>query len=155
MEISFQNRAEVLKEKSNIFLTVVFGLAYYSIALLLTFSGLAKLYNPYLLLDTLRFAIPLPAIIIVGMVSFISILETVMGLMLVLRIKPDTNLKIVSVLFGFIFIYAIFGNVAGIEGEAGCFGGIISSHFDVAMVIKVALYFLVSVLLLIKEIELP
>lgn len=155
MEITFQNRAEILPVKSNILFTVIFGVAYYAIALLLTFSGLAKLYNPYLLLDTLRLAIPLPAIMIVGLVSFISILETVVGLMLVLRIRPETNLKIVSVLFGLIFVYSIFGNVAGIEGEAGCFGGIISSYFNFSMVINVALYFLISVLLMIKEIELP
>ena len=155
MDARFQTYAIQKDEKLKNAFNVVYYSVYYFMCSVLVFAGVAKLYNPFPVLEVLRDSTPVPTLLLIGFVAFIAVFETLLGLMLILRIKVKENLISTGVLFLFIFIFTIYGATMGINGETGCFGGLIKSQFDISMVVKNSIFLLAAISLLIKEIELP
>ena len=155
MEAQVRKYESFKDRKPMLVFNIGYNIAYFFLSLVLVFAGVSKLYNPFPLLDGLRFSTPIPTFILIGLASFFAILETFMGLMLLLRIKVRECLKVSAVLFGIIFLFSIYCFINGIQCETGCFGGIIKSNFDLSNIITNSVLLLMVVSLLIKEIELP
>jgi hypothetical protein len=153
MHLKFENTISIRTESSRIIISIIYNLVYYFVALTITASGLMQLFNPFLLLEGMRLALPLPTPVLISIVAFIATLETLLGLMLILKLKVKTSLAISAALSLFLFIYTIFCFLQSVPGETGYFGGYIHCQFDFEMVIKNSVFLFAMVSLLLKESE--
>lgn len=136
---------------ARLFLNIIYYVAFYFIALEITVAGVLNLFNPLPMLENLRSTTQLPTLVLIGVVSFIAIFETLIGLFLFFRVRVKENLLILSIFSFLLFIYTVFCFSIGVPGEAGFWGGIIQSNFDFTTVINNSMILLITVLLFVKE----
>jgi len=116
----------------------------------LFFSGIGKLINPRPLFETLQQINILPQVVIVLISTILPIFEIMIGLALFFRIRTDKAIWIALALFLCFFLFSIYGVIAGMKNDCGCFGNIIESKFGITMVIRNFVLFMVSIIVFIK-----
>ena len=155
MYIQLENIQSAKEENVGIFFNISYFVAYYAISVILVFSGISKILNPFSLLESMRVSIPVPTILLIALVSFITILETLLGLSLLLRLKVKQNLITAAGLFVAILAFSIYCFACGVHVDSGFFGELIKSQFDLSTIIKNSIFLLVAASLVIKEVEFP
>ena len=153
MHIKYVNTFNIRTESLQVLIGIIYNLVYYFVGFIITISGLMQLFNPFLLLESMRLALPLPTSVLISFVAFIATLETLLGLMLILKIKVKTSLTISAALALFLLIYTIYCFIQNVPGETGFFGGYIICLFDIELVIKNSVLLLAIISLLLKESE--
>lgn len=110
---------------------------YYSITIILLFSGFSKIIDPENFLKVLNVTLGfLGANIIVLTATALPVFEIVLSLMLMLKIKTKEILFATAILFAAFLIFAIYGTIKGFDVDCGCFGSNVSSEFGVGMIIR-------------------
>ena len=155
MYIQLENIQSAKEENVSIFFNITYFISYYFVSLLLVFSGISKIYNPFSLLESMRISLPIPTIVLIALVALITILETLLGLSLLLRLKIKQNLITAVVVFFIILAFSIYCFASSIPVDSGFFGGLLKSRFDISTIIKNAVFLIVTASLVIKEIEFP
>jgi uncharacterized membrane protein YphA (DoxX/SURF4 family) len=155
MEVHIRNIEKSKYDKARMIFNIVYNIVYFFMSIVLIFAGISKLYNPFPLLEDLMYSTPFPTLMLIGLVALIAILETLLGIMLALKIKIKENLFFAGILFSIIFLFSLYAYVNGYSGETGSFGGIIKSHFDNSLLIVNSVFLFFSIALLIKKIEIP
>lgn len=153
MHIKYVNAISIRTETSQMLISIIYNVVYYFVAFIITISGLMQLFNPFLLLESMRLALPLPTPVLISFVAFIATLETLLGLMLILKLKVKASLTISAVLALFLLIYTIYCFLQNVPGETGFFGGYIICQFDFDLVIKNTVLLLAIISLLFRESE--
>ncbi|MFA3783936.1 MauE/DoxX family redox-associated membrane protein [Melioribacteraceae bacterium 4301-Me] len=123
---------------------------YYLITIILLFSGVSKVIDINPLIETLK-EVKLPHDLIITIATLPPITEVGLGIMLLLKIKQRTSIKIIVILFLVFFLFSIYGTLMGLEENCGCFGNAIKSEFGWGMVGRNAFQFLLSIVVLKKE----
>ncbi len=155
MYIQLENIQNVKEENENIFFTIAYFTAYYFLSGIIAFSGVSLILNPSSLLESMKISLTLPTIVLIAIVSFITVLETLLGLSLLLRLKVKQNLIIASaILFG-VLVFNIYCCAIEVPVDSGFFGGIINSQFDISTIIKNAAFLVVTASLAAKELLFP
>lgn len=142
-------------ENVNVYSSVAYFTGYYILACIITFSGVSKIYNPFSLLESMQISLPLPTTVLIAIVSFIIVLETLIGLSLILRIKVKQNLIIAAFAFFIILLFSIYCSAIDVPVDSGLFGGIISAEFEASTIIKYIFILTATALLAVKETEFP
>ncbi|PKL79267.1 MAG: hypothetical protein CVV25_08470 [Ignavibacteriae bacterium HGW-Ignavibacteriae-4] len=115
---------------------------------MLLFSGLTKIIDPIPLinvLNTVQFFNDQVNLIIV---SLLPLLEIMLGILLLSRQYLKITAATICVLFGNFLVFSIYGNIIGLENNCGCFGNLIRSDFNIIMILRNTLFFLVSIFIL-------
>lgn len=120
-------------EKVKILLT---SFVYYMLALILLFTGITKILDPLPLINTLKLIQFLEENLVVLIATLLPLLEMGLGLLMVLKVKPKITLSAVTILFAAFFLFSIYGTIAGLEGDCGCYGSAVKSEFGIKMIIR-------------------
>ena len=109
---------------------------YYFLAAILLLSGISKIADPLPPIETLRVLIQLPEELIIALVSLLSVLEVVLGIMLLFKIKQKIALSAALLLFIIFLVFSIYGTITGITNDCGCFGSLVKSQIGWGMIIR-------------------
>ncbi|MFA3784235.1 MauE/DoxX family redox-associated membrane protein [Melioribacteraceae bacterium 4301-Me] len=112
---------------------LIYNSFYYLLASVLIFSGIAKIIDVNPLIEVLQ-QIKLPNDLVIVIATILPITEIGLGIMLLLKIKQRTSIKITVILFLVFFLFSVYGMVMGIEKDCGCFGNAVKSYFGWGMV---------------------
>jgi len=116
-------------EKINKFL---YKIVYYLLAVILP------------LINTLKLLPIINEQLVVLTATILPILEIGLGLLMLLKIKPNVTLPVVLMLFFIFFVFSIYGTVVGFDTDCGCFGNTIKSEFGWGMILRNTLLFILS-----------
>jgi hypothetical protein len=117
---------------------------YYSITIILFFSGFSKIIDPENFLKVLNVTLGfLGENIIVLTATALPVFEIVLSLMLMLKTKE--TLIATVILFGVFLIFAIYGFISGFDVDCGCFGSNVSGEFGVGMIIRNLVFLLLPI----------
>ncbi|MBL1212908.1 MAG: methylamine utilization protein [Ignavibacteriae bacterium] len=137
-------------EKTKILLS---GIVYYSLALILLFTGITKIIDPLPLISTLKLLPIINEQAAIFTATLLPVIEIGLAILMLLKIKTKVILTAVTVLFGAFFLFSIYGTLAGIDNDCGCFGDIIKSEFGVGMIVRNAVFLFCSIILLRNELN--
>lgn len=127
--------------------SIVYKVFYYFITGVLLFSGVAKIIDPMPMIETLNAAKLTGEQLNILLASILPIIEIILGLFMIFKQYLNTTLLLVTVLFTLFLTFTIYGNVIGLNEDCGCFGTLISSEFNIEMVLRnIMLVVIVSVL---------
>jgi hypothetical protein len=108
---------------------------YYSITIILLFSGFSKIIDPENFLKVLNVTLGfLGENIIVLTATALPVIEIALGLMLILKIKVKEALIATLLLFSAFALFAIYGFISGFDVDCGCFGTVIKNEFGILMI---------------------
>ncbi len=108
---------------------------YYSIAILLFFSGFSKIIDPENFLKVLNITVgSLGENFIILTATALPAFEIALSLMLVLKIKTKETLIVTVILFAVFLIFSIYGFISGFDVDCGCFGTVIKNEFGILMI---------------------
>lgn len=151
MNFQLENIQSQKEEKVNIFFNIAYFVVYYFLSAVLTFSGLAGIYDPFSFLESIRIFLPLPTNMVIAFVSLIIVMETVLGLSLLLRLRVKQNLIIAALLLFGILVLSIYCYSTGIQIDSGSFGGISENIYSPSTIMNNSVFFLTALSLVIKE----
>lgn len=122
--------------KTNLFPTKLgYYFFYYSIAIILLFSGFSKIIDPENFLKVLNVTVDfLGENIIVITATALPVIEVALGLMLILKLKVKGTLIATLLLFSAFTLFAIYGFILGFDVDCGCFGTVIKNEFGIWMI---------------------
>lgn len=123
---------------------LLYKIVYYLLALILLFTGITKIIDPLPLINTLKLLPIINEQLVILIATILPMLEIVLGLLMLLKIKPKITLPVVLMLFFIFFGFSIYGTLAGLEGDCGCFGNAIKSEFEIKMIIRNFILFILS-----------
>ncbi|MFA3782618.1 MauE/DoxX family redox-associated membrane protein [Melioribacteraceae bacterium 4301-Me] len=129
---------------------LIYNSFYYLLASVLIFSGIAKIIDVNPLIEVLQ-QIKLPNDLVIVIATILPITEIGLGIMLLLKIKQRTAIKITAILFMVFLLFSIYEMLSGIEKDCGCFGNAIKSEFGWGMVGRNAFLLLLSIVVLERE----
>ncbi|MFA3783930.1 MauE/DoxX family redox-associated membrane protein [Melioribacteraceae bacterium 4301-Me] len=150
IEYTINNEKSPLRGKLKNSQKFFFKAVYYLITVILLFSGVSKIIDINPLIETLK-EVKLPHDLIITIATLLPITEIGLGIMLLLKIKQRTSIKITVILFLVFFLFSVYGMVMGIEKDCGCFGNAIKSEFGWGMVGRNTFLLLLSIVVLERE----
>ena len=119
---------------------------YYSITIILLFSGFSKIIEPENFLKVLNTTLGfLGENIIILTATALPVIEIALGLMLILKIKVKEALIATLLLFSVFALFAIYGFISGFDVDCGCFGSNVSGEFGVGMIIRNLVFLLLPI----------
>ena len=128
------------------------NIAYYAglylIAGVLLFSGISKILDPMPLIETLKLVAKLPEDILIIIATILPILEIGLGILIVLKIKPNQVLIATLALFALFFAFSVYGTIIGLKNDCGCFGSIVKSEIGWWMVGRNSCFLIVNTIIL-------
>lgn len=125
----------IVTDKLKNYKNILYIIGYYGIAIVLLFSGVTKIIDANLLIETLQ-QVKLPEDFVLATATLLPITEIGLGLMLLLKIQQQTALRITVLLFLIFFLFAMYGMVMGLDKDCGCFGTTIKSDFGWGMIAR-------------------
>ncbi|MFA3782599.1 MauE/DoxX family redox-associated membrane protein [Melioribacteraceae bacterium 4301-Me] len=129
---------------------LIYNSFYYLLASVLIFSGIAKIIDVNPLIEVLQ-QIKLPNDLVIVIATILPITEIGLGIMLLLKIKQRTSIKITVILFLVFFLFSVYGVAMGLEKDCGCFGNAVKSYFGWGMVGRNGSLLLLSIVVLKRE----
>lgn len=123
----------------------------YLIALILVFSGITKILDPLPMIKSINSANIFSPGLGVIISTIIPLFELTLGISLINNKFTQWALISSAVLFCFFLTFSIYGSIIQIDTDCGCFGNIISSHFNIYMIIRNLFLFVVTLVLFIKR----
>lgn len=127
---------------------VLINICRYFIAAVLLFSGISKIIDPQTFNEAMNSIGIMNAHIKELTTGLLPIMEVFLGVVLLFNKYSETAMPFVIILFTLFLFFAVYGILIGVEGDCGCFGGILDSSFDYTMVVRNFTLFLMSVILL-------
>lgn len=120
---------------------------YTGIILVLLFSAITKILNPAPFIETIKNLYDLDKEIIAGLAAIFPMFELLLAVLLLFRVKGKQTLMVVTLLFLFFLLVAIYGSFfLKLNNDCGCFGSVVKSNFGWGIVIRNLLFFCVSVI---------
>jgi hypothetical protein len=123
---------------------------YYFICGILLFSGITKIIDPTLFIETLKAVFKISEDLILVFATLLPIIEIGLGLMMLFKIRQKETLIAVAILFFCFLGFSIYGTVIGLNNDCGCFGKVVGSSFGIWMVIRNFLFVSLSIIVFIK-----
>ncbi|MCX6168643.1 MAG: methylamine utilization protein [Ignavibacteriales bacterium] len=117
-------------------LTILLELLYYFIAVILLFSGVSKVLDPSPMFGTMKAAFKINEELLILAVTVVPIVESALGLMLLLKVQTKKTFLATIVLFFAFFVFSVYGTAIGLNTDCGCFGDAVSSEFGITMIIR-------------------
>jgi len=112
---------------------------------ILIFSGIAKIVDPSKSVNLMIEFRIIPQGLIVSIISFLTVVEIFIGLLLVTGVYLRIAIISALVLFiGFFFI-SIYGAILGFNVDCGCFGSVIKSQIGLGMILRNGAFIVVTV----------
>ena len=130
MHVSELNIFDLSKRSKGSNLRVAYLCGYYGIAGILLFSGIMKMIDPIPAMDTLKAAFSLPDEINLIALTLLPVVEISLAVLMILKIKQKLVLGLVTALFLFFVLFAIYGTAIGLSNDCGCFGSALKSQFN-------------------------
>ena len=121
--------------------------AFYFIAAVLLFSGIAKILDPVPLINTLKLVTVIPVSLHVLIATLLPVVEIVLALLMISKTKLKITLPIVTALFTIFLGFSIYGTAAGYGADCGCFGNAVKSSFGWGMIVRNAAFLIISLIL--------
>ncbi|MEW6653654.1 MAG: MauE/DoxX family redox-associated membrane protein [Bacteroidota bacterium] len=115
---------------------ILYSVFYYSIAAILLFSGVSKIIDPLPTIETIKAAFKFSDEINLIVAAILPVTEVTLALMMLFRYKQRMTLITINVLFFFFFLFAVYGTVIGLNIDCGCFSNVVSSKFDITMILR-------------------
>lgn len=125
--------------------------SYYLIIGVLFISGIAKLYNPSSFINTLKIINILTPRINIFIATILPIIEIFISSILLFKIYVRYALIIASILFGFFFVFSIYGYIIGLTNDCGCFGNLLKSNFGITQILRDLFFLIISMFALMNE----
>jgi len=107
----------------------IYFVSFYIITAVLLFSGIVKILDPLPLMETLKLITIIPASLHIIFATLLPVVEIGLAVLMIMKIKPKITLATVAVLFAAFLGFNIYGTIAGIGTDCGCFGNTIKSGF--------------------------
>lgn len=123
----------------------LYNIVTYLLAVVLAFSGIAKLVDASGLLNTLQQITFLNEGLIVWIATLLPVVELALAAVLFLQWKPTVTISATSLLFAGFLGFAIYGFTVGWSGDCGCFGGLAESGFGWGMIFRNGAFLSLSV----------
>jgi len=123
---------------------IIYYVCLYLVAGVLLLSGISKIIDPMPLIEMLKLVVGLPEEFLIILATILPIIEIGLSLLLVLKTKPKPVQLATLVLFGAFLIFSIYGTIAGMNNNCGCFGGLIKSEIGWGMVGRNVLLLMVA-----------
>ncbi len=101
--------------------TILHTSVYYLIAAVLLFSGIVKILDPLPLIETLKLITIIPGNLQILITVLLPVVEIGLALLLMLRVKREQTLTLITILFGIFLFFSIYGTVSGLDNDCGCF----------------------------------
>jgi len=119
---------------------------YYFIAIVLLFSGISKIVDPMLMMETMKAVFKVDDSLLIFVATFLPVIEIVLGLMLVFNVHTKKILIVVSILFFYFFVFSVYGTIIGLNNDCGCYGNLVKSEFGIYMVLRNLMFFIIAIL---------
>ncbi len=126
---------------------ILFFVAFYLLSAVLLFSGITKKNDPLPLLNTLKQITFLPTELQIIIATLLPVVEIGLALLMVTKTKPKLTLPIVTAMLGLFLVFSIYGTVAGYGADYGCFGDVVKSSFGWGMILRNAVFFILSLII--------
>ena len=75
-----------------------------------------------------------------------------MTLVVIYNYKRAISYSVILAVFLFFFTFSLVGTLVGLKGDCGCFGSLIKSEFDVFMIVRNLMFFIMAFYLFSKEV---
>ena len=124
---------------------------YYFIAFALLFSGTAKIIDSEPLINTLKLFSIFPVEIQILIAALLPIIEIGLAVFMLLKIKPRLTLLSITILFAVFLVFSIYGALAGIGGDCGCFGNVVTSSFGWGMIGRNIIFVIIPIGVLLRH----
>ncbi len=129
---------------------ILYFVSFYLIAAVLLLSGIAKIIDPIPLLNTLKLITFIPESFLVIIATLLPVAEIGLALLMFTKTKLKITLPIIAVLLTVFLGFSIYGMLAGYSNDCGCFGNTIRSSFSLGMIIRNAMFLIISLYLTIN-----
>lgn len=128
--------------------------SFYLISIVLLFSGISKTIDPQPLIETIQSIkligdnfVAKRSILIIALATILPVIEITFGVMLLLKMNIRIILLLTTILFGFFFLFSIYGFTIDLENDCGCLGSAVQSNFGWWMIIRNFLLLIVTIYL--------
>ncbi len=146
-QIAVVKTSNVIKSKKG---KVFYFSAFYFLIAVLLFSGITKILDPVPLINTLKLVTFIPVSLHVLFATLLPVAEIVLALLMISKTKLKITLPVVTVLFTIFIVFSIYGTAVGYGADCGCFGNAVKSSFGFGMIIRNAVFLLISLILTIN-----
>ena len=123
------------------------------LAFIMLLAAISKLLSPSIFIhnvSTIFYYLTNLEIILVA--SIVPVLEIAIGMIMILLLYKEDIVKkrkvilfFTTILFGLFLIISIYGFSLGLSGGCGCFGSALKSNFDLSMIIRNSVLFIISI----------
>ncbi|MCX6149231.1 MAG: methylamine utilization protein [Ignavibacteriales bacterium] len=117
---------------------------YYFIAAVLFVSGVSKIIDPQPFLETLNLIKYLPEEVRIAIATALPMIELVLAVLIIGKIKVKITLLHTTVLFSAFFAFSLYGTIAGFNADCGCFGNTVKSEIGWGMVVRNFLFMIIA-----------
>ncbi len=145
------NKSTINYSKKSLLYKWFYFFNYYLISFVLLFSGISKIIDPQPLIETIKSLGMIDQNLVLLLATALPLLEVALAVMLLLKLKIKITLRLVATLFGFFFLFSLYGFTIGLESDCGCFGNTIKSDFGIGMIIRNFSLLLISIYLTINS----
>lgn len=126
---------------------ILYSTVYYTISIILIVSGMSKIISPESLPSILNLTGILPEPLIVIVSILLPVVEILLGVLLAVKVQ----IRIVVAAAGFLFLsfllFSIYGTIAGLNSDCGCFGDLVKSDIGWGLVVRNSIFFILVLLL--------
>ncbi len=123
---------------------------YYLIAVVLLFSGIVKIIDDEELINALNPFTIFPIDMKIIIASVLPLLEIMLGILMIFKIKPKITMFAVTTLFAIFVAVSIYGLTASFRADCGFFGNVLKSSFGWEKALRNAVLLSLSLILLVK-----
>jgi uncharacterized membrane protein YphA (DoxX/SURF4 family) len=110
------------------------------LAAALILAGVLKVYDNTSLFETVAYIWWLPVWMKSLVVDALPWIEILIGVLLVAKWQPKVITSVVFLIFLGFFAFAVYGTATGMEGDCGCFGGLVDSSFGWQLITRNAIF---------------
>jgi len=120
------NDTAIIKNINNIklkeydFIKILYNISIYVITAVLLFSGIAKIIDPFPLISTLKLITIIPESLQILIATLLPVVEIGLAILMLLKVKPQLTLTVVTILFAIFLIVSVYGTLAGFGTDCGC-----------------------------------
>ena len=129
---------------------IIYFVSFYFLAAVLLFSGIAKILDPVPLINTLKLVTFIPVSLHILIATLLPVIEIGFAFLMISKTKLKITQPIVTFLFTIFLGFSIYGTAAGFGADCGCFGTAVKSSFGFRMIIRNAVFLIISLILTIN-----
>lgn len=118
-----------------------YTIIYYLLAAVLIAAGLLKIYDISGMMEVLSQLTFISEAFVPVTTTILPVIELGVGIALAVRYKPIIMLGLAAGLFLAFLGFSLYGALAGLQGDCGCFGSLAESYFGWEMVLRNCLLF--------------